>query len=718
MRMTSPVTCATYNPPMAGHASNGAEVMTNARAEELLRQMLGPDARFRDGQLDAILDTVDRRARTLLVQRTGWGKSLVYFIATKLLREQGLGPTLLISPLLSLMRNQVEAAARIGIRAERIDSQNVDTWSDVRQRLERDEVDVLLVSPERLGNDDFQRITIPAIARGIGLVVVDEAHCISDWGHDFRPDYRRIIRIVKSLPATVPVLGTTATANHRVAGDVREQLGAELRIIRGPLTRDSLQLQTIRLNDQAERMAWLAEHLPRLPGSGIVYCLTTADCDRVAGWLRERGLNVEAYHAQLPPDRNREALEQQLLNNDVKALVASVALGMGFDKPDLGFVVHYQRPGSLIAYYQQIGRAGRSVPQAYAVLLSGREDDEIQEYFIRTAFPAAEALLAVLGAIEAADGEVGRGDLERVVNLGRRKLDQCLKLLEVDGAIARNGSRFFRTANPWQPDVARSDRVTQTRHEELDAIRAFVESPTCLMERVARSLDDEAARPCGRCAVCRGGLLPATVDAAIVRDAIEFLRRAHRVIEPRAMWGSAAVDGRRGRIAKDLQASSGRALAMWGDAGWGERVRQGKYEHDRFGDDLVTACVEMVRSWHPDPPPAWVTAVPSLRRPRLVPDFAERLARALGLPFVQALRKARDTPPQKTMENSAQQMANVVGAFEVVAGAVPPGPVLLVDDMVDSRWTFTECAFALRAAGSGPVHPLALASTAGAGDGS
>ena len=689
------------------------------RAEELLCAMLGPDARFRDGQLEAILATVEDRARTLLVQRTGWGKSLVYFIATKILREQGSGPALLISPLLSLMRNQVEAAERIGIRAARMDSDTVDAWDDIETRLAADEIDVLLVSPERLANERFQTRTIPQVRLGIGLLVVDEAHCISDWGHDFRPDYRRIVRIAQGLPANVPLLATTATANNRVIADVQAQLGDALRVARGSLTRESLLLQTIRLAGQAERLAWLAQHLPQLRGSGIVYCLTTADCDRVAAWLRQNGIDAAAYHAQLPPDQSREALEQRLLNNDVKALVASVALGMGFDKPDLGFVVHYQRPGSLIAYYQQIGRAGRSVKEAYAVLLSGREDDEIQEYFIRSAFPGAEALTSVLTAIEAADSPVSVAHLERSVNLRRRKLEQCLKFLEVDGAVARDKSKYFRTANPWTPDVARSERVTATRHEEVAAIRAFVDSPTCLMEFVARALDDPHARPCGNCAICRQGLLGVEIDEAMVRHAVDFLRRSHRGFDPRAQWGSTGLEGRTGKILPERRASRGQALCMWGDAGWGARVAEGRYRHDRFDDELVDACVEVIRQqWRPDPGPTWVTAVPSLRRPTLVPDFAARLAARLELPFVTSLRKIRETPPQRTMENSAQQMANIAGTFEVVDGVARPGAVLLVDDMVDSRWTLTECAFVLRTAGSGPVHPLALAMTSGAGDGS
>lgn len=694
------------------------QVMTSAttrRAEALLRQMLGPAARFREGQLAAILRTVEERARTLLVQRTGWGKSLVYFIATRMLREQGLGPTLLISPLLSLMRNQIEAAERIGVRAVRMDSENPEVWDDIDSRLEANEIDALLVSPERLANERFLARTLPQISRGIGLLVVDEAHCISDWGHDFRPDYRRIVRIVQGLPSNVPVLGTTATANDRVVADVQEQLGPGLAALRGPLARDSLLLQTIRLADQAERLAWLAEHLPSLPGSGIVYCLTTADCDRVSRWLGQHGIDAPAYHAQLPPDQSREELEQRLLRNDVKALVATVALGMGFDKPDLGFVVHYQRPGSLVAYYQQIGRAGRSVPQAYAILLNGREDDEIQDYFIRSAFPGADAMRVVLGAIEATDG-LSLNDLTRVVNMRHGRLQQVLKLLEIDQAIARDNKKYHRTANPWAPDEDRANTVSALRRGEVAEILAFVESRKCLMQYVANALDDRIAEPCGRCAICRGGLLPTSVDRALVQAAALFLKRSFLQIEARTRWPYAVPE--RARVIPEARRNAdGFALSIWNDAGWGRLVARGKYTDARFDDGLVTACAELVREfWRPDPAPTWITAVPSLRGPTLVADFARRLAASLALPFVAALRKVRDTSEQKTMENSAQQMANIMGAFEAARELVRSGPVLLVDDMVDSRWTFTECGFVLREAGAGPVYPLALASTAISGD--
>ncbi len=684
-------------------------------ADTLLRRMLGPAAVFREGQWEAIRAVVEEHSRVLVVQKTGWGKSLVYFIATRILRDGGAGPTLLISPLLALMRNQLEMAERIGVEAQTINSANTDRWEFVEEQLRNDRCDLLMVAPERLANDRFLTITLPTIRKGIGLFVVDEAHCISDWGHDFRPDYRRIVSIVRTLARTVPVLATTATANDRVVEDVAEQLGPGLTVSRGSLSRPTLRLQAIRLADQAERLAWLAEQLPRLPGAGIVYCLTVADCERVSGWLMSRGVDAPAYHASLA-DEHKIELEQRLLRDDVKALVATVALGMGFDKPNLGFVVHFQRPGSVVAYYQQIGRAGRAVERAYAILLNGREDDEIQDYFINSAFPGVEAMQQVLDAIEESAG-LTRSEILAAVNLSSGRVDRCLKLLEVDGAVARAGRAYVRTFNPWEPDVERSQRVTELRRQELERMRAFVESPTCLMEFVARELDDPEPCPCGRCALCVGRGMPSSVDPGVVREAIGFLRRDSRTIEPRRVWPTGAIDGRSGRIGLELQNAEGRALCIYGDAGWGRAVIGGKYRAGRFDDVLVQAAAELVRThWTPDPRPAWVTAVPSLRRPALVPDFAARLASALGLPYRSALVKVRQTPEQKTMQNSAQQAANIASAFQVVDTMVMEGPVLLIDDVVDSRWTLTVCGVLLREAGSGIVHPLVLATAVGAGD--
>lgn len=685
------------------------------QAEQLLKKMLGPQANFRDGQWEAIEAIVCKKKKTLVVQRTGWGKSIIYFLGTRMLRDRGAGPAVLISPLLSLMRNQIEMAAKIGIKAESINSTNEDEWSDIEEKLQKGDCDILLVSPERLANPRFSSEIVPSIKGGIGLFVVDEAHCISDWGHDFRPDYRRIVRIVKNLPPNVPVLATTATANERVIRDIQEQLGPDLTILRGPLARASLRLQNIKLNDQAERLAWLAENLPELPGSGIIYCLTIADCKRVAEWLRKQAIDAWEYHSKLNTEE-REIREQKLLQNQIKALVATVALGMGFDKPDLGFVIHYQRPGSLVSYYQQVGRAGRAVDNAFAILLNGREDDEIQDYFIRSAFPGPEEMLKVLEVIEQSDRGLTIPAMLSHLNVSKGRIEKCLKLLEVDGAVARNGSIYFRTANPWVLDTKRAEMITALRYQELTRIKEFVVTKECLMEFVARELDDPYAGPCGKCANCQSPFFTCNLNHDLVLRAVEFLRNDYQIIEPRKQWPSGGIGRWRGRILDDLRNEEGRCLCIYGDAGWGRQVGVDKYQKNRFGDELVSASVDLIKNrWQPQPSPAWVTAVPSLRRPELVRDFASRLAEGLGLPFYPVLVKVQDTPAQKNMQNSAQQALNVADAFSV-RGSCPNGPVLLIDDLVDSRWTLTVCGALLREAGSGPVHPFALATAAGGGD--
>jgi ATP-dependent DNA helicase RecQ len=678
------------------------------QALALLRQMLGPGADFRPGQWEAIEEIAVRRGRALVVQRTGWGKSLVYFIAARLLREGGAGPTLLISPLLALMRNQIAMAERIGVQAATINSANRDEWNAAEAALAAGACDALLISPERLSNERFLKAILPQLAGRVGLFVVDEAHCISDWGHDFRPDYRRIVRILQALPPGVPVLATTATANDRVVADVQAQLGPGLTVLRGPLARDSLRLQNIRLADQAERLAWLARYLPRFPGSGIVYCLTVADTERVAAWLQSQGISAAAYHAGEEAKIDRVALEDALLNNELKALVATVALGMGFDKPDLGFVIHYQRPGSVVAYYQQVGRAGRELERAYGILLSGSEDDEIQDYFIESAFPPVEIFEAVLATLEHVDG-LPINKILAQVNVSRSMAEKTLKLLEVDGAVSRDGRLYFRTANPWQADVERMARITALRQAERSQMQAYVAHTGCLMEFLARSLDDPAARPCGRCANCQGRGMPAQVPLDLAVEALRFLKGYALPVEPRKMWPTDLFPDLKSKIPPDLINAAGRALCDYGDAGWGKSVREGKYVHGHLSDDLVKASVDLIcQHWQPCPPPEWVTAIPSRRHPRLVPGFAARLAVGLGLPFVEALARTGDAPEQKTMANSTMQARNVQGTL-VVRGSVPTGPVLLVDDIIDSGWTLTYAGWLLRTHGSGVVHPYVLA---------
>lgn len=684
------------------------------RGDAHLRQMLGPRAAFREGQWEAIEAVVGRRERVLVVQRTGWGKSMVYFLATRLLREQGAGPTLLISPLLSLMRNQIENARRIGVRACSFNRDNRHEWEAVEAALARDECDVLLVSPERLGIGSFLPRLLSRLGGRVGMLVVDEAHCISDWGHDFRPDYRRIARILRSLPPETAVLATTATANDRVVADVVEQLGAGLAVYRGPLARDSLSLHVIGPLGQAERLAWLADQVPRLPASGIIYCLTVADCRRVSDWLLSRGIAAPPYYSAL--DEYRPEREALLLGNRVKALVATVALGMGFDKPDVSFVVHYQSPASIVAYYQQVGRAGRALPSATVVLLHGEEDREVHDHFIDISFPDAGDTQLVLAALEAST-RAGAGpgltepQLLARLNVAPARLEKILKLLDLDGAVTWDRGRYHRTSHPWSPDEEHVRRVTERRRHELARMGDYRDHRGCLMTFLTRELDDTSAADCGRCANCTGRYLPASAPAALSREATAFLRSDDRVIEPRRRWPMSTPGEQEGAL--PFPNEPGRALCLYGDGGWGQAVAEGKYRLHRFSDLLVAGCVELIRErWRPAPPPEWVAAVPSLRHADLVPEFAARLARSLGLPFHPVLAQVRQTAEQKAMKNSAQQAHNLSGAFRIVLPC-PPGPMLLVDDVVDSRWTLTLAGHLIREAGSGPVYPLALAEAAG-----
>jgi ATP-dependent DNA helicase RecQ len=683
----------------------------SSRGLQLLR--LGTklqNASFREGQEEAIRHVVEGRGRLLVIQKTGWGKSFVYFIATKLLREAGLGPALLVSPLLALMRNQIDAADRMGVRALSINSENQQDWAYVERAIRQNQVDILLISPERFSNERFREQVLSAVASRISFLVIDEAHCISDWGHDFRPHYRLLQRIVRTLPTNLRLLATTATANNRVMEDLRAVLGPNLTISRGELNRPSLILQTIQMPDQASRLAWLAEHVPLLPGSGIIYTLTVRDTVQVATWLKSRGLNVEAYTSETA--EARPELERALLDNRVKALVATTALGMGFDKPDLAFVVHYQTPGSVVAYYQQVGRAGRAIDTAHGILLSGVEDKDITEYFIESAFPTREEAQAVLTAMKNAGRALSINELMGLVNLSKGRIQKTIALLTLESPapVVKVGTKWQLTsANLTEAFWERAKRLTDLRRVEQCQMEEYVRLTSDHMDFLIEALDGKPVdvRPWG------SPLLPVCVSPALAEEAIKFLRRTSLPIEPRLKWPTGGMPryGLAGLISAENRASEGRALCVWGDAGWGQLVRNGKYRDGCFADDLVTACESLIRQWDPRPSPDWVTCIPSLRHPDLVPDFAHRLAVKLRLPFRDVLMKSDERPEQKTMANSIQQARNIDGALALRTRAIPGGSVLLIDDMVDSRWTMTVASWLLRSNGSGVVFPLALALT-------
>ncbi|OII68667.1 ATP-dependent DNA helicase RecQ [Streptomyces sp. CC77] len=710
-----------------------------ATADAVLARLVGDatgTARLREDQWRAIEALVAHGRRALVVQRTGWGKSAVYFVATALLRASGAGPTVIVSPLLALMRNQVESAVRAGIHARTINSSNPEEWDAIQEEIAEGRVDVLLVSPERLNSLGFREEVLPRLAAAAGLLVVDEAHCISDWGHDFRPDYRRLRSMLAELPPGVPVLATTATANARVTADVAEQLGTgagtDALVLRGPLDRESLSLGVIRLPDAAHRLAWLADHLGELPGSGIVYTLTVAAAEEVAAYLRQCGHTVASYTGRTE-DADRRRAEEDLLANRVKALVATSALGMGFDKPDLGFVVHLGSPSSPIAYYQQVGRAGRGVEHAEVLLLPGPEDEAIWQYFASVAFPPEEQVRRTLDVLAGAGRPLSLPALEPLVELRRTRLETMLKVLDVDGAVSRVKGGWTSTGRPWSYDAERYERVARQRAAEQQAMRDYVAASGCRMEFLRRQLDDEEAAPCGRCDNCAGPRFDPKVSAAALDLARGELRRPGVELEPRRMWptGLAAVGvDLKGRIPAGEQAFAGRALGRLSDIGWGNRLRPLLAEQATDGpvpEDVLDAVVQVLADWAkgpggwasggPDAPPrpAGVVTVPSRGRPELVGALGARIAAVGRMPLLGSLAYVPEEAGARiSRTNSAQRLCGLHRAL-----TVPPvlaerlasadGPVLLVDDFADSGWTLAVGARLLRRQGAPGVFPLVLA---------
>ncbi|MBS9372770.1 RecQ family ATP-dependent DNA helicase [Rhodococcus sp. B50] len=707
--------------------TNSTELLRDD-AEHLLRELAGPDARLRDDQWVAIEALVVHRRRALVVQRTGWGKSAVYFISAKLLRRQGRGPTVIVSPLLALMRNQVAAAERAGVHAATINSGNVTEWDSIHERITAGEVDVLLVSPERLNNPDFRDQVLPSLARDAGLVVVDEAHCVSDWGHDFRPDYRRIRTLVSELGDDIPVLATTATANDRVVADIAAQLGVgsshdddssddagpgDTLVLRGGLDRPSLHLSVVRIDEPARRAAWLAQHLKDLPGSGIVYALTVSAARDLAALLADHGYPVAAYTGQTEPTE-REQLEADLLDNKVKALIATSALGMGFDKPDLGFVVHLGAPSSPISYYQQVGRAGRSTERAEVVLLPGPEDRRIWQWFASVAFPDEALVRRVIAALDT-ERPVSTPALEPRVDLTRSRLEMVLKVLDVDGAVKRVKGGWVATGRPWVYDEERYGRLEEARAAEQEAMLEYERTTECRMVFLRRQLDDPEldtqGTGCGRCDNCIGSRWETSVGDKEVARTRARLERPGVDLPPRRQWptGMSTLGiPLSGRIADGPR--PGRVLGRLSDLGWGPRLRELLDGPDREAPKaVVDASIAVLAAWDWEERPTAVMAVESPDHPLLVESLASQLAQIGRLRDLGVLRR-RNGNTGSTAANSAYRVAALIDAWERPDTIGSSGPILLVDAVTDTGWTFTMAARTLVAAGADAVLPYALAS--------
>lgn len=689
------------------------------RSRQLIKQMFGTSAEFRPGQLESIEHILTKSDRLLIVQKTGWGKSVVYFIMTKINRELGKGPTLIISPLLALMRNQIYNANKLGLRAATINSSNTKEWEKIQNGLKNSAYDLLLISPERLSSQNFLSEIVPAMGK-IGAFVVDEVHCISDWGHDFRPDYRRIKSIVSNVFTGIPIVGTTATANNRVVKDLEEQLGSGFSVMRGKLSRSGLKLQNIVLPTIAERLAWLADTIPKLKGSGVVYCLTRGDVLRVSNWLKQCGIDCHHYWGGDIFDDNRQdlspILEQKLLENKIKVIVATSALGMGYDKPDLNFVIHYQAPGSAIAYYQQVGRAGREVPESYGILLHGSEEDEILDYFMREAFPTEDEEKAVLGSLNTVTSAT-QGEICRKLNMRSSRLEKALKNLLIDGYVVKNGHDYSRTVKTWAYDHQRKDQVQATRIRERERMKTYISHEGCLMRFIANELDDPTAQDCGICVNCNQSLLPTKPSLSTVQKALEFLHQDCVVIDPRKRWPKGL------ELSVNLQSNptimipkgevieQGRALGYLENAGWGSVIIRCIKENNPVPEDIVNSAYYLItKQWAPNPIPEWITYIPSASRSRVIVDFAKRLGAKLRITVLDVIAISNTSKkPIHKYENSQQQVENSINNW-TVKSSTRKSPVLLIDDFVNSRWTLTIVGRSLRLHGVEKVYPFTMGS--------
>ena len=686
-----------------------------SRATAILKNLYGENARFRPGQYEAIERTIKEK-RLLVVQKTGWGKSLVYFICTKLLREEGAGVTLVISPLLALMDNQLSAARKMGLNCAALNSTTANERELILMGMEANTYDLVLATPESLMNKKFRQY-LPDIR--IGLLVIDEAHCISDWGHDFRLEYNKIYRVIEQLQPNVPVLATTATANNHVIEDLQNQMGKP-KVSRGHLMRDNLSIQILPLSDKESRYAWILDNIGRLPGTGIIYCLSRKDCTWLSDFLCENGISAEPYFSgDGEQEKKSQETLKRFLNDEIKVIVSTIKLGMGFDKGNVSFVIHFQCPKNVIAYYQQIGRAGRNISFARTFLMLGGEDYRIHKGFIENAFPSEPEMKRIRQCITDCPGVCTVNKICAAIDISKKKILKVLDFLEDEGLIEKEWHSstsgkpyavYKSTAAPFVYRGEHYEEIKQIRYRELEQMQTIAGTSECLSRTVVSCLDDIEDHDCGICSNCDPkGRFPVTVSAVSKRRAIDFLENLTIPIDPWNYWPRNNLVADTKNYYPNLQ---GIALSKYNE-GLGKLVRDGKYSTQKFDDQLVRKGARVLKKYIKEHDLCCVTAVPSLNT-NVVPDYAKRLAAACGLPYVDLLRKTNRSH-QKDLNNTAHQFVNAYKSFESISSASIPSGVILVDDMVDSGLTLAVCGARLGQAGCERVFPLALADAGSGG---
>lgn len=688
----------------------------NKEMNDHLSKILGSNAIFRDGQLEALRSIKDNN-KTLIVQKTGWGKSLVYFLGTKYQKEEGIGSlTIVVSPLISLMRDQIRNAIKFGLRAEKIIYTSPETYRNdfnkTKEKLLNNEVDILFVSPERFANREFREEVLPCLK--ISLFVIDEAHCISTWGHDFRPDYMRLVNVYNKLGKNIPLVLTTATANDRVVEDIENQFGNNLLTIRGELTRESLEIQVIKMPEQALRLAWIRENINKIKGSGIIYCATVRDTLKVTSYLRSHNINVEEYHGSINYN-DRIIKEEKLINNEIKALVSTNALGMGFDKGDLAFVIHFQSPGSLVSYYQEIGRAGRNISNSKIVLLNGLEDERIQKAFIDQKISEGD-LSIVLSLIDKNPDGIREAELLDKLNLKRNMIKTSLDVLLINEYIIKDGPRYYKTNKEFIIDLNKEAEFKESQYKELEEFNNFINTKECYMKFIANKLNDNSASKCGKCANCIGmPIIPVEVSKDAVNDARLFLNNQVQTIKPRSQkpFGINISGIKPGNIKEDLKNEEGRFISTIGVSGYGHEISNTIIENKMFSETLLNAAVTYFKT-------KWanvldditlITYIPSYHHNERIEIFTRELASKLNIKFITLILKTKeDRELQRDMNNGVKQFENAYYSYELINQDIYKENILLVDELINSGFTMFSVGLKLKEKGANRVYPFALAS--------
>lgn len=666
--------------------------------ERLLREQFGLQ-KFHPEQR-SIIEHLVQGKRVLAIQRTGWGKSLCYQLTSFYYPHM----TLVFSPLKALMRDQCQRCNEIyHIPSALVSSDfSPEENDETLKKATEGKIKILYIAPERLDNPSWQTYVLQM---NISMVIVDEAHCISTWGHDFRPHYRRIVTLLSGLPDNVPVLALTATANRRVEQDIKQQVGINAIVKRGSMLRPNLHLNVIHCDGDREKLAYLAVHIPRWRGSGIIYTGTQNSAEMVAAFLQQQGVKAEYYHAGRE-DSERQLIEQGLMTNQYKVICSTNALGMGIDKPDIRFVVHYHIPASPIHYYQEIGRSGRDGKDSICVLLYDAEDLNIQHHFIQGAKPSGQQYEKVLTLIRSDPQGWRLNDLLLDTGFSRNALQNILVDLEDQGLLQRmkldGKTTLYRSGNLGEIDVTLYESVRVQKELELADMEKYAQKDDCLMDYLASYLGDNSGTCCGTCGNCNPqSWISLPIPQSISANVVNFLER---IFLPRI--------GKRGNIKQPVH-EAGWALSYHGNTRIGKLVRASKYEGaGPFAEELVDRAVEVIRTRYPVVELEAVISIPPTKSGNLVEDFARRVAGKLGLPYMSVLIKQRTTQEQKVCTNALQKKKNVKGAFVISDFSQMMGRTfLMIDDIYDSGYMLREVGVTLMQAGARAVYPLTITRT-------